>query len=224
MGTRVLGISIHVISAEVLRRGVNLFTPTMEPYVVVSVNGDHRSSQTTPIGTVRGSCCYWNNNVRFPVETTALSVEFHLKSRHRLEDVDIATFEIPIDGELFHGNNRNLIPIRSLVIDFFDGEVEGFFNFSYQYSNSYSNLVPLSVINYPPANPSPSPSPRIVGYLYPTPPPPHSGYLSYEYREPPSRGYGYDDFAADVDFEDYYLEAAYEDDFDNYFDDYYEDY
>ncbi|KAK8633343.1 hypothetical protein V6N13_014189 [Hibiscus sabdariffa] len=219
MGSRVL--EINVISAEVVN-GANRFTPTTEAYVVVSVNGDHRSSQTTPIGTVRGSCCYWNNTVRFTVEATVLCLVFHIKSKLRLEDVDIATFEFSVAGEQFHDHNRSMRATRSLVIDFRDGDAQGFFNFAYEHGNSHGNLVPSSVITYPPAYPLPSPPPP--------PPPPRVGYPLYGIQQPPFQGYGYDfedcfndDFEHDFDdylhddFEDY-LHNGFEDDFDYYLD------
>ncbi|KAK8500776.1 hypothetical protein V6N13_009909 [Hibiscus sabdariffa] len=211
MGSRVL--EINVISAEVVN-GANRFTPTTEAYVVVSVNGDHRLSQTTPIGTVRGSCCYWNNTVRFTVEATVLSLVFHLKSKLRLEDVDIATFEFSVAGEQLHGGNKSMRATRSLVIDFRDGDTEGVFNFSYE----YGNLVPPSVITCPPAYPLPSPPP----------PPPRVGYPSYGIQQPPFQGYGYDfeDYFNDEfehDFEDYFNDD-FEHDFEDCFNDDFEDY
>ncbi|KAL4376465.1 hypothetical protein GQ457_02G038360 [Hibiscus cannabinus] len=209
MGSRVLEINVKSVGVV---NGVHRFTPTTEAYVVVSVNGDHRSSQTTPIGTVRGSFCYWNNTVRFTVDAAVLSLVFHLKSKHRLGDVDIATIEFSVAGEQSHGDNRNMRATRSCVITFRDGDAEGVFRFSYE----YGNLVPPSLITYP------LPSPHIGGSLYPPPPPPppRIGYPSYGNRQPPFQGYGYsfeDDFK---DWIDDYFEDYLGDDFDHDFEDY----
>ncbi|KAK8633344.1 hypothetical protein V6N13_014190 [Hibiscus sabdariffa] len=218
MGSRVL--EINVKSAGVI--GVHRFTPTTEAYVVVSVNGDHRSLQTTPIGTVRGSCCYWNNTVRFTVDAAVLSLVFHLKSKHRLGDVDIARIEFSVPGEQFHGDNRNMRATRSFVFTFRDGDADGVFSFSYE----YGNLVPSSVITYPPAYPLPSPHTGVS--LYPPPPAPRIGYPSYGNRQPPFQGYGYsfeDDFKDCIDdyFEDY-LGDEFEHGFEDYLDHDFEDY
>ncbi|KAK8633264.1 hypothetical protein V6N13_014110 [Hibiscus sabdariffa] len=241
MGSRVL--EINVISAEVVR-DVNLFTPATDSYVVVSVNGDHRSSKATPIGTVHGSCCYWNHTVEFIGGAAVFSLVFHLRSKLRLHYVDIATVEIPVTGEMFYDGNGNIGAARSLVSDFRDGEVEGVLNFSYKFIDGYRNLVLPSAIMYPPAYPSPPP--HILAYFHP--PPPRDGYTWNRCRQPPFQGYGYDfedypgensghdfdylnNFLGD-DFEDNYgenfgydfedFDDVFKDDMEDYVEDYYE--
>ncbi|XP_039059089.1 protein SRC2 homolog [Hibiscus syriacus] len=105
MESRILEINVN--SAEVFN-DVNVFTPTTDAHVVVSINGDHRSSERTPIGGVRGSSCYWNHTVKFIGETAVRSLVFRLNSGRRPEDSDIAAVEIPVNEELFHGYNENM--------------------------------------------------------------------------------------------------------------------
>ncbi|KAL4377755.1 hypothetical protein GQ457_02G038990 [Hibiscus cannabinus] len=240
MGSRVL--EINVISAEIVK-DVNLFTPATDAYVVVSVNGDHRSWKATPIGTVHGSSCYWNHTVEFIGGAAVFSLVFHLRSKlRRLHYVDIATVEVPVTEQMFHDGNGNIGAARALVTDFRDGEVEGVLNFSYKFRDGYRNLAPPSAIMYPLAYP-PLPPPHIMAYLHP--PPSRGGYPWNRCRQPPFQGYGYgfedyygeksgynfdhldnflgDDFEENYgeNFEDYY-DADFQEDVEDYVQDYYE--
>ncbi|OMO68780.1 C2 calcium-dependent membrane targeting [Corchorus capsularis] len=153
-------LEITVISAKDLK-DVNLFTK-MDVYAVVSINGDHRTAQRTPIDKDCGSNPKWNYIMKFTIEEALaqqnrLNLNFRLKSDRQLGDKEIGDVAVPIK-ELLDQNNGN-------------GKVEqnGAAATAYPYPPP-PGAYPPPPYGYPPQGPAP-------GYGYP-------GY-------PPQSGYGY---------------------------------
>lgn len=135
-------LEINVISAKDLK-DVNLFTK-MDVYVVVSINGDFRTAQRTPVDKNGGSNPEWNYTVRFTVDEAAarqngLTVVFILKSQRQLGDRDIGTVQVPVKELLDKGNGNgkgqnNL----SYAVRLANGKAKGVLNFSYKFGDKFT--------------------------------------------------------------------------------------
>ncbi|XWS57515.1 hypothetical protein CRYUN_Cryun09bG0180800 [Craigia yunnanensis] len=207
-------LEINVISAKDLK-DVNLFTK-MDVYAVVSINGDHRTTQITPLDKDCGSNPKWNYTVKFTIDEAAahqnhLNLVFCLKSDRMLGDKDIGTVQVPIKELLDQNNGNEKVEQKvSYNVRLPNGKPKGVLNFSYKFGEKFNKPVPQPpvpgaeamyvvdkhgekpVMAYPPPStgyPGPSSGhPPPVAY----PPPPH-GMAGYPY--PPPAGsyppYGY---------------------------------
>ncbi|XVE89659.1 hypothetical protein DITRI_Ditri20bG0013400 [Diplodiscus trichospermus] len=200
-------LEINVISAKDLK-DVNLFTK-MDVYAVVSINGDHRAAQRTPVDKDCGSNPKWNYAMKLTIDEAAarqnrLYLVFRLKSERQLGDRDIGTVEVPIKELLDqkYGNEKAEQNV-SYMVKLPNGKPKGTLNFSYRFGEKFSKPVPqppeTPMMAYPPpatgypgssaAYPPPPPPPRgMAGYPYP---PPGGSYAPYGYQQAPASGYGY---------------------------------
>ncbi|KAE8725233.1 P-loop containing nucleoside triphosphate hydrolases superfamily protein [Hibiscus syriacus] len=196
-------LEINVISAEDLK-DVNLFTK-MDVFVVVSINGDHRSGQRSPVDKGSGPNPEWNCSLKFTVDEAAvlrngLSLVFHIKSERKLGDKDIGTVQVPVKELLDEDNGNGKIKRNlSYAVRLPNGKAKGVLNFGYKFGDKFSSQFPVTsekpAMAYPPPStsyPPPPfaypPPPHSAGYPYPQP---GSGHPSYGYHHAPVQGYAY---------------------------------
>ncbi|KAK6243062.1 hypothetical protein QUC31_009471 [Theobroma cacao] len=209
-------LEINVISGKDLK-DVNLFTK-MDVYAVVSINGDHRTSQKTPVDKDCGSNPKWNYTMRFTVDEAnarqnRLNLVFRLKSERQLGDKDIGVVQVPIKELLDHNNADEKVEQNvSYSVRLPNGKAKGVLDFSYKFGEKFSKPVPQPPVpgaeamyvdkhgekpamayppppvGYPGGSSGHPPPPPAGAY----PPPPH-GMAGYPY--PPPGGayqpYGY---------------------------------
>ncbi|XVF06047.1 hypothetical protein REPUB_Repub06bG0014600 [Reevesia pubescens] len=206
-------LEVNVISAKDLK-DVNLFTK-MDVYAVVSINGDHRTSQKTPVDKDCGSNPKWNYTMKFTIDEAAanqnrLNLVFHLKSDRQLGDRDIGTVQVPIKELLDYNNGNGKVEHNvSYSVRLANGKLKGILNFSYKFGDKFIQPVPQPpvhgaqtmynkhgekpVMAYPPpatgypGTSSGHPPPPPVAY-----PPPPQGMAGYPYPQPggyPPYGY-----------------------------------
>ncbi|OMO68782.1 C2 calcium-dependent membrane targeting [Corchorus capsularis] len=195
MGSR-RPLEITVISASDLKC-VNHFTK-MDVYGVVSINGDHRTAQRTPVDKDCGSNPEWNHKMKFTIEEALaqqnrLNLFIHLKSDRHLRDKEIGCVQVPIK-ELLDNNNGNekIEQNVSYNVRLPNGKAKGVLNFSYKFGEKFEKPVPAghaknkgTVYPPPPAGaypPPPTGYPTPSGVYPPAPqgaagayPPPHQG-------------------------------------------------
>lgn len=200
-------LEIKVISAKDLK-DVNLFTK-MDVYADVSINGDHRTAQRTPVDKDCGSNPKWNYTMRFTVDEAGvrqnrLYLVFRLKSERQLGDRDIGTVQVPIK-ELLSDQNEKAEHNVNYNVKRPNGKSKGVLNFSYKFGDKFSQPIP---------QPPPAPIPAGVEAMYVNKhgnndhnkpvmayPPPSTGYPAagpssghpypYPYPPPPAAGGSY---------------------------------
>ncbi|OMP03303.1 C2 calcium-dependent membrane targeting [Corchorus olitorius] len=211
-------LEITVISAKDLK-DVNLFTK-MDVYAVVSINGDHRTAQRTPIDKDCGSNPKWNYSMKFTIEEALaqqnrLNLNFRLKSDRQLGDKEIGDVAIPIKELLDHNNGNGKGEQNvSYNVRLPNGKPKGVLNFSYKFGEKFEKAVPqppqaAAAMAYPPpptGYPGPSTGHPPPSGAYPPPPkgaaaaaypPPPQGAAATAYPYPPPPGayppppYGY---------------------------------
>ncbi|RVW55612.1 Protein SRC2 [Vitis vinifera] len=178
-------LEINVISAKDLK-DVNLISK-MDVYVVVSINGDSRSKQKTPVDRDGGTNPTWNFPMKFTVDESAaqqnrLTLSFKLRCERTLGDKDIGEVNVPIKELLDPAGESK--PIQFV---------------SYQSATKAQEPV----MAYPPAaSVVPKADEPVTAYpagvaasssAYPPVgayPPPPAGY-GYPPQQPPPPGYGY---------------------------------
>ncbi|XWS58164.1 hypothetical protein CRYUN_Cryun08bG0011500 [Craigia yunnanensis] len=198
-------IEIRVISAKDLK-DVNLFTK-MDVYAVVSINGDHRTAQKTPVDKDCGSNPKWNYTMSFTIDEAGahqnrLNLVFRLKSDRQLGDKDIGTVQVPIKELLDHNNGNEKVEQNvSYSVRLPNGKAKGNLDFSYKFGEKFNRpvqqpLVPGSeamyvdkhgekpAMAYPPPTGYPGPS---SGHPPPGAYPPPPQMAGYPY--PPPGGY-----------------------------------
>ncbi|GMI79537.1 soybean gene regulated by cold-2, SOYBEAN GENE REGULATED BY COLD-2 [Hibiscus trionum] len=203
-------LEINVNSAKDLK-DVNLFTK-MDVYAVVSINGDYRSAQRTPVDKGSGANPEWNCTLKFTVDEASvrrngLSLVFHLKSERVFGDKDIGTVKVPVKELLDDDNGNGKVQQNvSYAVKLPNGKVKGVLNFSYKFGDKFDAQFPVTAekpyMAYPPpATGYPGPSSGSMekpAMSYPPPatsyPPPLGAYpppsqaAGYPYPQP---GYGY---------------------------------
>ncbi|KAL8171984.1 hypothetical protein V2J09_023788 [Rumex salicifolius] len=210
MGYKTLELTL--ISASDLKN-VN-FIGKMDVYVVVSLSGDPRTKQKTPVHQDGGTSPYWNHTLRFTVdEATALNagweVVFQLKHEHTFgRDKDVGEVRVPVKELL---NNRDA-RITTYQVRTPSGKFKGELKFSYKATDAIvqSKAAAAPVKAYPPTSSSASAYPYPAQSAYPAPsqtvypPPPQSAYpqTAYPYPgqsaypAPPATGYPYGGYMA----------------------------
>ncbi|XVF41891.1 hypothetical protein PTKIN_Ptkin01aG0316800 [Pterospermum kingtungense] len=208
-------IEIKVISAKDLK-DVNLFTK-MDVYAVVSINGDYRTAQRTPVDKDCGSNPKWNYTMRFTIDEAIarqnrLYLVFTLKSERQLGDRDIGTVQVPIKELLDQNDNKGEHNV-SYSVKRPNGKPKGVVDFSYKFGDKFNQPVPQPppvpgaeavfvnkhgdndhkpVMAYPPPSTG-YPAGTSSAHPYPPPPPPQGAMAGYPY--PPPGGsyppYGY---------------------------------
>ncbi|XVE63045.1 hypothetical protein DITRI_Ditri06bG0168200 [Diplodiscus trichospermus] len=203
-------LEINVISATDLK-DVNLFSK-MDVYAVVSINGDHRTTQKTHVDKDCGSNPTWNHAMKFTIDEAAiahqnrrLDLVFRLKCDRQLGDKDIGTVQVPIKELLDHNNGSGKVEQHvSYSVRLANGKAKGVLNFSYKFGEKFSMPAPQPSLRgaeamygnkqgEKPAMAYPAPPPTPAGYPGPStghPPPPTSG----AYPPPPPQmaaGYPY---------------------------------
>ncbi|MBA0619015.1 hypothetical protein Godav_028270 [Gossypium davidsonii] len=198
-------LELRVISAKDIK-DVNLFTK-MDVYVVVSINGDHRTAQKTPVHKESGSNPNWNCTMKFTIDETAAhqnhhNLVFRLKSNRVFGDKEIGSVQVPIRELLDQENGNGNVDHQhvSFSVMLANGKTKGVFNFAYRFGEKFSMpaLPPppfpgagsykhggKPVMAYPPP-PTGYPGPS-SGHPKGTYPPPPQGMTGYTY--PPPGGY-----------------------------------
>ncbi|GAV86979.1 C2 domain-containing protein [Cephalotus follicularis] len=199
---------ITVISAQDLK-DVNLFSK-MDVYVVVSIDGDSRTQQKTPVDKDAGTNPKWNHTFTFTIQEATASQQtlvFLLKSDRNLGDRVIGEVHVPIKELLNDMNNNNNHKNVSYSVRLPNGKAKGSLDFSFKFGDKYTlgNNNPAfaqkgdePVMAYPPqtgyaGSSSAYPPPPPPHAMYPPPPPPGNGYYP-AYPPPPAAapygGYG----------------------------------
>lgn len=203
-------LEINVISAKDLK-DVNLISK-MDVYVVVSINGDSRSKQKTPVDRDGGTNPTWNFPMKFTVDESAaqqnrLTLSFKLRCERTLGDKDIGEVNVPIKELLDPAGESKPIQFVSYQVRKPSGKPKGELNLSYKFGEkSMSQSVTKAqepVMAYPPAaSVVPKADEPVTAYpagvaasssAYPPVgayPPPPAGY-GYPPQQPPPPGYGY---------------------------------
>ncbi|XP_047316622.1 protein SRC2 homolog [Impatiens glandulifera] len=193
MGSRPLELT--VISAKGLKDIGKL--SKMDVYVAVTINGDSRTEQRTPVDQDGGSSPKWSHPMKFTInESNQMKLDFRLRhERVLLGDKDVGEVHLPIKELLdkaSSGDNSNSVlaefPVRTS-----SGKERGKLKISYKlgaptqatpyYPPPGAAAMPPPGMNYPPPGAAAMPPP---GMNYPPPgpgmPPPGMNY-------PPPAGY-----------------------------------
>ncbi|XVF57494.1 hypothetical protein PTKIN_Ptkin06aG0209700 [Pterospermum kingtungense] len=204
---------INVKSAKDLKN-VNVFTK-MDVYAIVSINGDPRTAQRTPVDKNCGSKPKWNYTMKFTIDEAGLhqnqlNLVFYLKSDRVLGDRNIGAVQVPIKELFGHNNGKEESEEQvSYSVRLPNGKPKGVLDFSYKFGEKFSHHVPQSpgpvaaeaiyvnkheetpAMAYPP--PPPPPAGYYLGPSSAYPPPPHMGGYPYHHHPPPGGylQYGY---------------------------------
>lgn len=205
-------LDITLISAKDLK-DVNLFSK-MDVYAVVSIAGDPRSKQKTPVHKDGGTNPTWNFQMKFYIDEAAshqnrLSLVFQLRSNRSFGEKDIGEVHVPVKELLDNVGDGKSARFVSYQVRTPSGKPKGVLNFSYKFGEkvtgavatpkagepvmAYPAPVGTSVPYIPPGYSGGYPLPGTAGYK-PAPQPepyPPAGYpqpvMGYGY--PPSGGY-----------------------------------
>lgn len=201
-------LEITVISAKDIK-DVNLISK-MDVYVVVSINGDSRSKQKTPIDRDGGTCPTWNTLMKFTLDESAaqqnrLTLSFKLRCERAFGDKDIGEVNVPIKELLNSAGASNTTQFVTYQVRKPSGKPKGELNLSYKFGEKAVSPsapeAPAAVMAYPPAaSVTPKADAPVTAYpaavaasssVYPPvaayPPAP----AGYGYPPPPPPGYGY---------------------------------
>ncbi|PIA61515.1 hypothetical protein AQUCO_00300796v1 [Aquilegia coerulea] len=199
-------LEINVISAKDLK-DVNLFSK-MDVYAVVSISGDLRSKQKTPVDHNSGKNPTWNYTIKFTIDENRakqnhLILVFQLKSERSLGDKDIGEVHVPIKEILDNLGDGKAPQFVSYQVRKPDGKSKGVLNFSYKFGEKIVGEIPKSkasddepVTAYPAYPPPGASAAGASSAAYPPPggyPPPqhHGGYPPQAGGYPPSQTGGY---------------------------------
>ncbi|KAK8573502.1 hypothetical protein V6N13_009592 [Hibiscus sabdariffa] len=202
-------------------KNVNLFTK-MNVYAVVSINGDRRTAQKSPVDKECGAYPNWNYTMKMLIDEAVASRNHHnlvirLKSGRIIGDKEIGSVQVPIRELLDHNDGNGKVDYQnvSYSVRMPNGKMRGVLNFSYKFGEAFTmpavppppitasksmyveNNVSTKhgekpVVAYPPPPP---------GYPGPSsgqpPPPPPQGMAAYAYAPPGGYPpYGYQQGAA----------------------------
>ena len=207
-------LEINSISAKDLK-DVNLISK-MDVYVVVSIDGDSRSKQKTPVDRDGGTNPSWKFPMKFTVDESAaqknrLTLSFKLRCERVLGDKDIGEVNVPVKELLDPAGESKLAQFVSYQVRKPSGKPKGELSFSYKFSEKSIPQPALKaeqlVTAYPPAAAvAPKANEPVTAYpaasssayppvgAYPPPaaayPQPAAGY-GYPQQQSPAPGYGY---------------------------------
>ncbi|KAF5181812.1 Src2 [Thalictrum thalictroides] len=190
-------LEINVISAKDLK-DVNLFSK-MDVYAVVSISGDLRSRQKTPVDHNSGKNPTWNYSIKFTIDENMakqnrLILVFQLKSERSLGDKLIGEVHVPIKELLDNLGDGKAPQFVSYQVRKPDGKSKGVLNFSYKFGDKIVSEMPKYKGDEPvtayPAYPPPGAAAGASSAAYP-PPPQHGGYPPQAGGYPPAQTGGY---------------------------------
>uniref|UniRef100_A0A5B7A254 Putative cytokinesis protein sepA-like n=1 Tax=Davidia involucrata TaxID=16924 RepID=A0A5B7A254_DAVIN len=185
-------LEINIISAKDLKN-VN-FINKMDVYVVVSISGDQRTKQKTPVNRDGDSNPTWNFPMKFTVDESAaqqnrLTLMFKLRCERSLGDKDIGEVHVPIK-ELLDNVGDGKMQFLSYQVRKPSGKPKGQLNLSYKFGEKVAaaGAVATAAKSDEPVTAYPAPA-TLAGpsSAYP-PPPPYAGAGGYGYP-PPQGGY-----------------------------------
>lgn len=196
-------LDITVLSAKGLK-DVNIMTK-MDVYAVVSIYGDPRTAQKTPVDKDCGSSPKWNFPTKFTVDADAansshLTLVFKLMSERSLGDREIGEVHVSVkelldaagDGKSSEGAKERTM---SCSVRTPKGKAKGTLEFSYRFGEKYTySPPPQAAAAAPVAKGADEPVMAYPAMAHAGPstasayaPPPPGGYAPY----PPQQGYGY---------------------------------
>ncbi|KAK8949311.1 hypothetical protein KSP39_PZI005463 [Platanthera zijinensis] len=209
-------LELTLISAKDLNN-VNIFSK-MDVYAVVTIAGDPRTQQRTPIDRNGGKNPSWNASLRFPVPSDPsaagqLVIDVVIRSDRVFGDRDIGEVHIPLK-EFLEGDKEGSRFVSYQVRKPRSGKAKGVLNLSYKFVDLPATAAPPPpppagntypppawekaqngnepVMAYPAAGASgsayPPSYPPAGGY---PPYPPQGGYPAYPQHPPQTSGYGY---------------------------------
>ncbi|XP_077225271.1 protein SRC2-like [Tasmannia lanceolata] len=191
-------LDLTVISAKDLN-DVNLFNK-MDVYVTVSINGDRKSKQKTPVDKQGGKNPTWNFPMKFhvdeiSVQQNTLFLHFLIRCDRTLGDKDVGEVHVSVKELLDSaaGDDKSAKSV-SYQVGKPSGKPRGVLNFSFKFGDKVVGPTLKSdepVTAYPVTGPGPGPSAgpypypaKAAGYGYGGPP------AEYGYGGPPPPGYG----------------------------------
>lgn len=207
-------LEITLISAKGLRN-VKHFSK-MDVYVVVTISGNPRTKQKTPVNQNGGTNPTWNFPMQFIIDemsaqANCLDLIFQLRCDRTIRgDKDIGEVHVPIKEILNVEDNGNSGKLITYQVRKPSGKIKGELNFSYKFSDKVigvggvTNQVDVPVTAYPPSRPCPVqtavadvnpaggyppagyPPPVQPPAVYPAPPP-YGGY--WQTQVPVGQGY-----------------------------------
>ncbi|XP_034707512.1 protein SRC2 [Vitis riparia] len=199
-------LDIKVLEAKDLK-DVNLFSK-MDVYVVVTISGDPRTVQKTPVDKDGGTSPKWNFSMKFTVDDALahqnrIGLNFTLRSNRALGDRDIGEVYVPLKELLDNASDDKVDRVVSFQVRRQSGKAQGTLSFSYKFGEKFSAPAPAArkaddpVMAYPAVAPGAGSS---SAYAYPPaggyPPrgayPPSAGAYPHHagaYPYPPSSGY-----------------------------------
>ncbi|KAE8679288.1 P-loop containing nucleoside triphosphate hydrolases superfamily protein [Hibiscus syriacus] len=140
-------LRVNLMYAKDLKH-VNLITK-MKVYGVVSINGNPRTNQKTPVDKENGSNPEWNCRMKFIVDEAHIHqnlifLVFALKSSRMLWDRDIGNVQVSV-RELLHQTNGNHMVDQnvSYTVVLPDGKSRGILNFSYRFVGNLNGTAPF---------------------------------------------------------------------------------
>lgn len=207
-------LEINVVSAKDLN-DVNIITK-MDVYAVVSIYGDHRSKQKTPVDREGGKNPTWNFPMKFNVDVSAadqnrLTLLIQLRCERTLGDKVIGEVLVPVKELLDTGttaSSGNSLQFVSYQVRKPSGKPKGVLNLSYRFQEKFTNApaktdgqvaaypatveptTAYSAVAAPKTDEAVTAYPAAIGSssVYPPPPyPPQPGYL----YPPTQPGYAY---------------------------------
>ncbi|KAE8678177.1 P-loop containing nucleoside triphosphate hydrolases superfamily protein [Hibiscus syriacus] len=125
-------------------KNVNIFTK-MNVYAVVSINGDRRTAQKTPIDKECGAYPNWNYTMNMTIDEAIARRNHHnlvirLKSGRMLGDKEIGTVQVPIKDLLDHNDGNAKVGYQnvSYSVRLPNGKTKGVLNFSYKFGEQFT--------------------------------------------------------------------------------------
>ncbi|KAE8684103.1 P-loop containing nucleoside triphosphate hydrolases superfamily protein [Hibiscus syriacus] len=125
-------------------KNVNIFTK-MNVYAVVSVNGDRRTAQKTPIDKECGAYPNWNHTMNMTIDEAIARRNHHnlvirLKSGLMLRDKEIGTVQVPIKDLLDHNDGNSKVEYQnvSYSVRLPNGKTKGVLSFSYKFREPFT--------------------------------------------------------------------------------------
>lgn len=199
-------LDLTIISAKDLKN-VNLFSK-MDVYAVVSLAGDPRTIQRSPVDAGTGKNPSWNFPARFSLDESALQanrlvLHFVLRCDRSLGDKDVGEVHVPVK-ELLDAAPGKAAPAHfvSYQVRRPSGKPKGVLNISYKFGDRLAAPAPAPApapaavkggeepVTAYPAGPSAAPHYPPPGSAAPYAPPPGAYPPQYGYPPQPA-GYGY---------------------------------
>ncbi|KAM7279201.1 hypothetical protein ACFE04_006335 [Oxalis oulophora] len=201
-------LDITLISAKDLK-DVNKFT-TMDVYAVVSINGDPRTQQKTPVDKDCGIQPKWNYNMKFTIDESAaqlnaLTIVVKLISDRTMGDKEIGEVHLPVKELLDQSSKADGKDPHNVTYEvrLRNGKAKGSLNLAYKFGDKFSAAAaPPPPVSVDAATKKLNGSDPVTAYpagqsgAYPgfAPPPPAPGAYPppqyYPQHPPPQHGYG----------------------------------